>query len=176
MWHPFDYIPYSWQLPLLAVLLVLTVFVAIKTNQPLNIFPINALELAPNERAAQIIIDCWRRTDRDLKLARLLQFRDNFFIPCYSTFLALGCFIVAERLFSSEPTANLHGRLFAWLMLVAGILDFFVENHAINKMLNGNIVQPWPTVSTVAASIKFVLIGTGSVYMLSSLVVCVLRK
>lgn len=175
MWHPFNYIPRSWQLPVLVVLLALTVFVAIKTNQSLNIFPINALELAPNEQAAQIIIDCWRGTDRDLTAAHLLQFRDNFFILCYSTFLALGCFVVADRLYSSEPIANLHGKLFAWLMWVAGILDY-VENHAINQMLDGNIVPPWPTVSSASASIKFALIGTGSVYMLSSLVVRVLRR
>jgi len=175
MWHPFKYITRSWQLPVLVVLLALTVFVAIKTNQSLNIFPINALELAPNEQAAQIIIDCWKRADRDLTAAHLLQFRDNFFILCYSTFLALGCFIVADRLYSSQPTANLHGKLFAWLMWVAGILDY-VENYAINQMLDGNIVPRWATVSSVSASIKFALIGTGSVYMLSSLVVRVLRK
>lgn len=175
MWHPFKYIPRSWQLPLLAVLFVLTVFVAFKTNQPLNIFPINALELAPSVEAAKVIIDGWRQTDRNLDAAHLLQFRDNFFILCYSTFLALGCFIVADRLYSSEPTANLHGKLFAWLMWLAGILDY-VENYALNKMLDGSIVPPWPTVSSVSASIKFMLIGTGSVYMLSSLVVRVLRK
>jgi len=175
MWHPFKYIPRSWQLPLLAVLLALTVFAAYKTNQPLNIFPINALELAPSVEAAKVIIESWRQKDPNLDAAHLLQFRDNFFILCYSTFLALGCFIVADRLYRSEPTANLHGKLFAWLMSVAGILDY-VENHAINKMIDGSIVHPWPTVSSVSASIKFALIGTGSVYMLSSLVVRVLRR
>lgn len=175
MRHPFNYLPCAWRPPVLAVLAALTVFVGYKTNQSLNIFPVTALELAPNEQAAQIVIDCWRGTDPDLKAAHLVQYRDNFFILCYSTFLALGCVIVADWLYSSESTANLHGKLLAWLMWVAGILDY-VENYAINKMLDGNIVQPWPTVSSVSASIKFALIGTGAVYLLSSLVVRVLRR
>jgi hypothetical protein len=175
MWHPFNYLSRSWQLPVLVVLFAFTAFAAYETHQSLNIFPINALELAPSVDAAKVIIKGWQQTDPNLDAAKLLQFRDNFFILCYSTFLAFGCFIVADRLYSAELTANLQGKLFAWLMWVAGILDY-VENYALNKMLDGSIVPPWPTVSSVSASIKFALIGTGCVYMLSGLVVRALRR
>jgi hypothetical protein len=175
MWHPFDYVPRSWRIPALVILFALTVFVGYITNQKLEVFPINALELAPNVEAAQVIINEWRKVDRNLDAAHLLQYRDNFFILCYSTFLALGCFIVADRLYASEATANFHGKLFAWLMWVAGALDY-VENHAINKMLAGPVVDPWPTVSSISASIKFALIGTGSVYILSSIMVRLFRR
>jgi small-conductance mechanosensitive channel len=175
MWHPFNYLPRSWRIPALAILFALTVIAAYKTHQTLNIFPINALELAPSVDAAKVIIDGWKKVDPNLDAAHLLQYRDNFFILCYSTFLALGCFIVADWLYASEATANFHGKLFAWLMWVAGILDY-VENHAINKMLDGPVVDPWPTVSSISASIKFTLIGTGSVYILSSLFVRLFRR
>jgi len=41
--------------PALAILLALTVIAALKTTQLLKIFPMIALELAPNEQAAAII-------------------------------------------------------------------------------------------------------------------------
>jgi small-conductance mechanosensitive channel len=129
-----------------------------------------ALELAPNSEAAQIIIDCWKENDPALRAARKLQFWDNFLILCYSTWLALACVMMANWLYSADATANFHGKLFAWLMWVAGILDY-VENHAINKMLDGRIEKPWPTVSSVSASLKFMIVATGVMYILSGILV-----
>jgi hypothetical protein len=175
MWHPFNYLRRSWRIIALVILLVLTVLVARQTNQHLNVFPMNILEVAPNATAATIIIDCWKEVDPELKAARLLQSWDTWFILCYSTFLALACVTVADWLYSAEANGNRLGKLFAWLMWVAAILDY-VENHAINKMLAGPIVAPWPTVSSISASIKFALIGTGSVYILSSIFVRLFRR
>jgi len=90
MWHPFDYVPRSWRIPALVILFALTVIVGYITNQKLNVFQISALELAPNVEAAQVIINEWLKVDSNLNTAHLLQYRDNFFILCYSTFLALG--------------------------------------------------------------------------------------
>src|SRR5690349_469406 len=175
MWHPFNYLPRAWRVPVLVLLVVLTVVVARQTQQPLNAFPMNALELAPNTTAAGIIISVWKTVDPALYFAHLLQHWDNYFIPCYSTSLALACVIIADWLFSANATANFHGKLLAWLMWVAGILDY-VENHAINKMLDGSIESRWVKMSSYSASIKFALIGTGFIYFLSGILVGLVRR
>lgn len=178
MWHPFKYLRRSWRIAALVIFLVLTVLLACQTNQQnklLNVFPVYMLELAPDTKAATVIIDSWKEVDRSLNTARLLQSWDTWFVLCYSTFLALACFMVADWVYSSEANGNRLGKLFAWLMWVAGILDY-VENYAIKKMLDGPIVDPWPAVSFRSASIKFLFIGTGVVYILTSIVVRVLRR
>ena len=180
MWHPFNYLRRSWRVPLLAILFALMVIVGGKTNQSLTPFPMSALELAPNADAAKIIIGYWQKTDHDLTAAHLLQSWDTYFILCYSTFFALACVSISDWLYSSEPNANRLGKLFAWLMWVAGLLDY-VENYAINRMLNQmvhdqTIVGRWPTMSSVSALFKFAFIGAGCVYILTSLVVRVLRR
>jgi len=175
MWHPFDYLPRSWQIPALVILFALTVLAAIQTNQPLNTFPMNALELAPNPDAAKIIINCWKGVDPKLEAARLLQYWDSYFILCYSTFLALGCYVIANRFYSSETNGKTLGKLLAWLMWVAGILDY-VENYAINKMLGGRIENPWPKVSSVCASLKFAIIGAGLVFIVTAIVAHMLLR
>lgn len=170
MWHPFDYLPSSWRIPVLVVLLILTVIVARKTNQPLKPFRIVALELAPNTEAAGIIMDRWKKDDPTLAAARLLQYWDNYFIICYSTLLALGCAVVADWLYSLNGIANFQGKLFAWLMWVAGVLDYG-ENYAINKMLDGRMESKWPKVSSLCASFKFIFLATGIMYIISGILV-----
>lgn len=175
MWHPFNHLPRRWQLPLLALVFLLTLIVGWKTNQPLKPFRIVSLELAPTPEAAQIIIDAWKKVDPLLDAARLVQYWDTYFILCYSTLLALGCFIVADRLYSLEATANFHGKLVAWLMWVAGILDY-VENYAINKMLDGAINTTWQTMSEQSASFKFLIVGTGVTYIITGFLVGLLHR
>ena len=175
MWHPFNYFPRSWRIPVLVLLVALTFIVARQTQQPLYAFPMNALELAPTTKAAEIIIQTWKAVDFDLSSARLLQYWDNYFILCYSTTLALACIFIADWLYSLETRANFHGKLLAWLMWVAGVLDY-VENHAINKMLDGSIETRWVKLSSGSASVKFALIATGLIYFFSGLFVGLVRR
>jgi len=175
MWHPLNHLPRRWRIPVLVLLCALTWFVARQTQQPLYAFPMSALELAPNTDAAGIIISCWKTLDPDLHFARFLQHWDNYFIVCYSSSLALACVLIADWLYSSETRANFHGKLLAWLMWVAGILDY-VENYGINRMLDGNIESRWVKLSFGSASIKFALIGTGLVYFVTGLFVGLIRR
>lgn len=175
MWHPFNHLPRRWRIPVLLVLVALTLFVGRLTQQPLNAFPMSALELAPNKDAADIIIGCWKVVDWTLHYAFTLQHYDNYFIPCYSTTLALACVLIADWLYAPNAKANFQGKLLAWLMWVAGILDY-IENYAINKMLAGSIEDRWAKLSSYSASIKFALIATGSIYFLSGLLVGFVRR
>ena len=175
MRHPLKNNPRSWRLVVLVVLIALTFIVGRQTKQDLYVFPMNALELAPNTKAAWIIIALWKAIDPGLHAAHSLQYWDNYFILCYSTSLALACLIIADWLYSSEARANFHGKLLAGLMLVAGILDY-VENYAINKMLDGSVETRWVNMSSWSASIKFALIGTGLIYIISGVVVGLMRR
>ena len=175
MWHPFDYLTGSWRIVAVVALFVLTVIVALKTSQPLKPFSMVALELPANPAAAKIIIERWKQDDRSLVAARLLQYWDNYLILCYSTLLALACVIVADWLYPLGSTANFHGKLLAWLMWVAGILDY-VENYAINKMLAGMIESPWPKVSSSSAALKFMIIAAGVVYIMSGILVGLVQR
>ena len=175
MWHPFNYIPRSWRIPVLVLLVALTSVVGCQTQQPLDSFRMIALELAPTTKAAEIIIQTWKAVDFNLSAAHLLQYWDNYFILCYSTSLALACVFIADWLYSLETRANFHGKLLAWLMWVAGILDY-VENHAINKMLDGSIETRWVKLSSGSASVKFALIATGLIYFFSGLFVGLVRR
>jgi hypothetical protein len=175
MWHAFNHLPRSWRIPVLILLFALTVLVGYQTQQPLYPFPMSALELAPNTSAADIIISGWKAADKDLHFARLLQYWDNYFILCYSTLLALACVFIADWLYAADARANFHGKLLAWLMWVAGILDY-IENYAINKMIDGSIESRWVKLSYRSASVKFALIATGLIYFFSGLLVGFVRR
>jgi di/tricarboxylate transporter len=175
LWHPLNRLPRSWRVPALLVLFALTLAVGCLTQQPLNAFPMSALELAPNTDAARIIINCWQVVDSNLHFATTVQHYDNYFIPCYSTTLALACVFIADWLFSPDAWANFHGKLLAWLMWVAGILDY-IENYGINKMLAGKIEDRWVHMSYYSALIKFALIAAGLTYFFTGLFVGFVRR
>ena len=175
LWHPFNRLPRSWRVPVLLLLVALTFAVGRLTRQPLYAFPMNALELAPSKEAGEIIIGCWKVVDPTLHFATTLQHYDNYFIPCYSTTLALACVFIADWLYSPDTWANFQGKLLAWLMWVAGILDY-VENYGINKMLAGKIEDRWVKMSDYSASIKFAFIAAGLTYFFTGLFVGFVRR
>ncbi len=113
-----------------------------------------ALELAPIETYANYIVGGW--SDAGMKAAVRLQQQDDPWIPIYSATLALGCYLA---------TTGKWGRRWMYGSIIAGICDL-IENRAINRMLAGETVQPWPAISSTFATIKFLLIIAAVIYTL----------
>jgi hypothetical protein len=122
-----------------------------------------ALELAPLETYTNYIVGGW--SDAGLKAAVRLQQQDDPWIPIYSATLALGCYLA---------TTGIWGRRWMYGSMVAGICDV-IENRAINRMLAGETVQPWPAISSTFATIKFVLVIAAVLYTLRGAVLWGMR-
>jgi len=189
MWHPFQFIPAGWRRrALLIALFAATFFIGSKTNVDLRPFRIVSLEFAGTVEAAKSVIASWSAEDEKMNAAagtmlgqaRLLQWWDAFFLVAYSMTLALACVMTAEWLYQRESWAHAQGILLAWLMWLAGLLDFF-ENSAINRILNSAIAQAaiesrWPQQALLCAAGKFSLIAVGIWYLLSGLITASLRR
>lgn len=123
-----------------------------------------ALELSPLETYTNYIVGGW--SDAGMKAAIRLQVQDDLWIPIYSLTLALGCYLA---------TTGKWGKRWMYGSLIAGICDM-IENRAINRMLAGETVQPWPAISSTFATIKFLLVIGAVVYTLRAVVRWIVRK
>ena len=114
-----------------------------------------ALELSSIETIANVIIGGWSADG--LAAAKRLQAQDDIWIPVYAASLALGCYLAGGK----------WGRRLMYGSMIAGVCDF-IENRAINRMLDGESGQPWPAVSAVFAFIKFAIVIAAIVYTLKA--------
>jgi len=179
MWHPLLLIPEGWpRLLALAILIALIVILAVSAPpaDPLKPYRPVSLELAGNETIAATIIGTWKdKENTKLNLALALPRLDTlFFIPLYSTLLALVCVMVADWLYARGTLAHTQGILLAYAMWLAAVLDW-VENYEMDKMLRAALgVTPEeavkagsPALATGCASFKFLIIGAGICYLLT---------
>ena len=179
MWHPLQLIPEGWpRLVALAVLIVLILILgkSAPSADPLKPYRPVSLELAGNREIAATIIGAWKDKDNTkLNLALALQRLDTlFFIPLYSTLLALVCVMVADWLYARGTLAHTQGILLAYAMWLAAVLDW-VENYEMDKMLRAAlgttaeeaVKVSSPALATACASFKFLIIGAGICYLLT---------
>jgi len=89
---------------------------------------------------------------------------DYLFLVLYSTAIALACLWAAGRL----PHPAL-GVALAWAQWVAAGFDAS-ENAALLAILLGARQGPWPQLARRCAAVKFVLIGSGTLYALGGLI------
>jgi hypothetical protein len=128
LWHPLELIPNglaSWLV--LGLLVALSLGLASKTNYrsltteqaPCGIV---SLELAGNEEKASAMIASWQEKGAyDDALSSL--YWDNFFLLAYSTAIALGCVMAADRLHAPGTLEYNLAILLAWAQWLAALLD-----------------------------------------------------
>jgi hypothetical protein len=141
-----------------------------------------SLERAGNPVAAKGIISFWDRWEGRRFAIKTIEI-DRYFLILYSTTLALGCVIAADRFFgigrakesiSAEPGPSSpqlsgwtrlgnFGILLAWGQWVAAFLDV-IENEALMRMLRHEPTQLNTMISWICADLKFALIGLGISY------------
>ena len=151
----------------LLALIVLMMVVFGVTGAPLTTAAapqgIVSFELASTTAQAETIVASW---DSDARLRASFGLGlDYLFMPLYSTTIGLACIWGADILRRRHwPLASL-GVPLAWGLWAAALCDA-VENVALTVMLWHGVGAPWPTVSSICASIKFALIALGLVYAL----------
>jgi hypothetical protein len=161
MYHPLEAIPPDKRLRVFLPLLVVTLalfflFRVIGPDKP----SIVDFELAGSVGKATDIVNVWSPLER-IHAGFSLGI-DYLFMPLYSTTIALACVWGAGVL--KNKLWRTIGILLAWGLWVAAIFDA-IENVGLTIILFGSIVDPWPLVSQVCATLKFALIIVGLVYV-----------
>ena len=175
LWHPLELIPNglaSWLV--LGLLVALCLGLAPKTNQrsltteeaPCGIL---SLELAGNEEKASAMIGSWQKKGAyDDALSSL--YWDNFFLLAYSTAIALGCVMGADKLHAPGTLDYNLAILLAWAQWLAALLDR-TENLALEKMLRGAVKSPWPQIAWCCAIPKFIIVFAGLGYVAIAVII-----
>ncbi len=153
-----------------ALILTLIIFAAFRIvdaplQNPSAPSGIVSFELAGSVAKAQGMIDSW-----DTEAQHYAAFGlglDYLFMVSYALAIGLGCLRAADVLGRRWIRLAGLGRLLAWGMGVAALLDA-VENFALMKMLlAGAASAPWPALAAGCAAIKFGLVIAGLIYGLA---------
>jgi hypothetical protein len=123
-----------------------------------------ALELAGDASRAGAILDCWTAAQR--QRIRDGVHTDTWLIAVYVATLGLWCLYGARRLY--RPALRRLGWMAALGVVIAGVLDLFVENPALRSMLDGD--RGTAVRATTAALAKFVLLVLAAAYAALALI------
>ena len=172
--HPYNKLPQQRRRLFLIVAIVLTLAVEgylIILNSALSgpYAPggIVAFELAKTAPAAEAILHNWGNAGIDTA-RRSLQW-DFLFLLLYPLAISLACARVAEQWMGWRNLFQMTGYLLAWGQFVAGALDA-LENLILLSMLDQDFGIALPYLAWIAASLKFMLVGAGLLYVLAGLI------
>lgn len=124
-----------------------------------------SFELAGAVARAQAMLDSW---DAHARLYAAFGLGlDYLFMVSYAVAIGLGCAGLAGVLGRRWPRLGRVGRILAWGLLPAALLDA-VENIALLRMLlAGAASAPWPALAAGCAAVKFALVALGLLYALA---------
>jgi hypothetical protein len=175
MHHPFESLSPEWRKKLFwaacaASLIIIAVFgvIGAPLNTPAAPSGVVSYELAGSVSQAQAMLDSWDQTAR-LYAAFGLGF-DYLFMLAYSTAIGLACLMAGDALRRRGWPLAQAGRLLAWGLWLAAILDG-IENVALSVILLVAVASPWPELARWCATFKFGLIFLGLVYAFLGLAV-----
>ena len=122
-----------------------------------------SFELAKDMDVSQIILSSWDETAK-VNAGLSLGF-DFLFLIAYSIFLASLCYAVAKRFKERNKWIYKLGLSLAVFQFVAALFDI-IENIALIKLLLGSQNGVYSTLVFYFASIKFILIILGLLYII----------
>lgn len=126
-----------------------------------------AFELAKTAPAAEAILHSWG--DAGIDTARRSLQWDFLFLLLYPLSISLACAMVAEGWEGWRNRFQITGYLLAWGQFAAGALDV-LENLILLSMLDRDFGGALPYLAWLAASVKFMLVGAGLLYVLAGLI------
>jgi hypothetical protein len=122
-----------------------------------------SFEFAGNAARAESIMASW---DGQARLYAALSLGlDYLYMVAYATAISLACIRVGKAWRRRASSVAWLGLLLAAGQWVAAVLDA-VENVALLRLLFGYEAGVWPTVAWWCATVKFVLVGAGLLYVL----------
>ena len=102
--------------------------------------------------------------------AAFIQGLDFLFPLVYSSAIGLGCLMAGGVLQVRKWPLSRLGGMLAWGLWLAAGFDY-IENFALTALLFGTEGATWAMLSTVCATVKFLLIFLGMVYALYGLMI-----
>ena len=100
---------------------------------------------------------------------------DFLFLAAYAIFFATACYLIAQKYVNRTNWIYKTGLLLAKLQFVAALLDA-IENVALIKLLLGSNNSILPLIAYYFASIKFVIIAIGIIYIIIGLLTLLFQK
>ena len=164
---------YNKQTLIVTGIITIIVFAALRTfdahlNNETTPSGIVSFEFAKDIDTANRIINSW---DENAKLnAGLSLGIDYLFLVAYSLFFSISVLLISNNVHNKFTLMRYIGMTFAFLLLIAGLCDA-IENYALIKLLLGSENTIYPPIAYYFASIKFIIIGLGLIYIFIALVV-----
>lgn len=128
-------------------------------------YDILAFEFAHTPDTARRIVEVWG--EAGVAAAQRQTWFDFVFLLLYPNAIALGILAVIAGTGAQGWVATA-GRSLAWAQWLAGFLDA-VENAMLLRILSGEFGSPGPEVAFYCATIKFVIVVAGILYLLACL-------
>jgi len=123
-----------------------------------------SFEFAGTLDQARDIMNSWNDNAR---IDAMFSLKVDFvFLFLYSTALALSCVLWLKTYQQGTFLYNL-GIGLAWGQWLAAIFDA-VENYVLLQILSGTSLEIYPIIAFISASVKFLLVGLGVLYMIYS--------
>ena len=127
-----------------------------------------SFEFARSIARARQILASWDAADK-LRCALSLGI-DYLFLVAYAVFISLGCVYIANALKIRRPSLAKIGFFLAWAQFLAALLDA-IENTALIQLLLGSRNELYAWIAWGCAGLKFTLVGSGLIYMVSGFIV-----
>ncbi len=131
-----------------------------------------SFELAKNLSESESIINSWDTTAK-YAVGMSLGF-DFLFLIIYSSFIALLIYNINGRLWKGRSFYSV-GSIMIWSIYLAALFDI-IENITLIKLLLGDLDQIWSSIAYYFASIKFVVILSCIIFIISNWLILLTNK
>ncbi len=125
-----------------------------------------SFELAGNLEQSQKILSSWNHQAKLSAIQSLVV--DYLFLISYSFFFAFLVFKSSENFIGKKKSLVSLGIILGWLQFIAAILDAF-ENYFLLRLLFGSQNEIFSSLAFYFASVKFLLILLGFIYIILAL-------
>jgi hypothetical protein len=131
-----------------------------------------SFQLAKDVTISEAILNSW---STQAKISAGLSIGIDFlYLIIYPSLIALLIHKLNKKLWSNHSFYSF-GLIILYLQFVAALFDL-IENIGLIQLLLGNITQFWTSIAYYFATIKFVLIAIGILYILINFTLFLIRK
>jgi hypothetical protein len=156
----------------LSILIPMMLFFDIPLKNEVAPNGIVSFELAKELIVSENILNSWdthARTSAGMSMGL-----DSLFLIIYASFIALLMHKLNERVWNNIRVYKL-GILLIWGVFLAALFDA-IENIALIQLLLGDLQQSWSSIAFYFASMKFVLLILGVMFIVISWIMKIVRK